>query len=203
MPGPSTTNAIFIVHCAPVTRKVPSRQQDTVHGLCWAGENIWSCTQAWHLVGSSQTWHQGVAGAAHTEHVWKCQKQSVCWLQSEWRIQCESVCSPAWEVRQRPMCRESQGRRHKPHFLWLLLWTRFHHKMPCCVGQIQQAPAHTHPRSFPITSRGTAYKSCVGSSMLHASETWDPTLSDLYRLQRNARAMIRWICGVTTKDHIN
>ena len=39
--------------------------------------------------------------------------------------------------------------------------------------------------------------------MLVASETWAPTLSDLYRLQRNNRAMIRCIRGATTKDHIN
>ena len=31
-----------------------------------------------------------VYSVAHTEHVWKCQKQSACWLQSEGRVQCES-----------------------------------------------------------------------------------------------------------------
>ena len=35
-----------------------------------------------------------VAGVAHTEHVWKRQKQSVGWLQPEWRVQCESGRSP-------------------------------------------------------------------------------------------------------------
>ena len=58
-------------------------------------------------------------------------------------------------------------------------------------------------RSFPLTSRGKVYNSCVRSAMLHASETWALTSSDLHRLQRNDRAMIRWMCGVTTKDKVN
>ena len=39
--------------------------------------------------------------------------------------------------------------------------------------------------------------------MLYASETWAPTLPDLHRLQRNDQAMIRWMCGVTTKDQVS
>ena len=57
-------------------------------------------------------------------------------------------------------------------------------------------------RSFPITSRGRDYNLCVRSAMLHASENWAPILSDWHRLQRNERAMIRWICSVTTKDKL-
>ena len=30
-----------------------------------------------------------------------------------------------------------------------------------------------------------------------------PVYSDLHRLQSNDRAMIRWMCGVTTKDQIS
>ena len=69
-------------------------QQDTVHGLCPSGKSIPSCTVTCHLVGSSQTWHWRVTGATHTELVWKCQKQSVFWLQPEWSVKCESGCSP-------------------------------------------------------------------------------------------------------------
>ena len=57
--------------------------------------------------------------------------------------------------------------------------------------------------SFSITSRGRVYNSCAMSAMLHASESWAPTLSDLHCLQRNNLAMIRWMCGVTTKDRIS
>ena len=38
--------------------------------------------------------------------------------------------------------------------------------------------------------------------MLHASETWAPILSDLHLLQRYDRAMIRWMCEVTTKNQV-
>ena len=76
-------------------------------------------------------------------------------------------------------------------------WTRCYHEMSHRMGPIQRAPAS---RSFPITSRGRVYNSCVRSAMLHASETWTPPLSDLRRLQRNDRAMIHWMYGVTSKD---
>ena len=72
MPGCSTTDAIFIIHCTAVTRNVPCRQQDTVHGLFQHGKGIGVCIQTCHLVSPSQAWHRGVAGAAHREHVWKC-----------------------------------------------------------------------------------------------------------------------------------
>ena len=58
-------------------------------------------------------------------------------------------------------------------------------------------------RSFPITSRGRVYYSCVRSAMLHASETWAPTSSDLHHLQHNDPAMICWMCSVTTKDQVS
>ena len=67
---------------------------DTVHCLCWSKKGIRSCTQMGHLVGSWQAWHWWVAGTAHTKHVCKRQKQSACWLQPEWRVQCESGHSP-------------------------------------------------------------------------------------------------------------
>ena len=68
------------IQCMPDTRKVPCRQQDIIHFLCQSGKGIRSCTQMYHLVGSSQAWPWGVAGVAHTVHVWKCQNQSACWL---------------------------------------------------------------------------------------------------------------------------
>ena len=40
------------------------------------------------------------------------------------------------------------------------------------------------------------------STMLHGSETWAPNASDLQRLCRNDRAMIRWICGAKLADKI-
>ena len=39
--------------------------------------------------------------------------------------------------------------------------------------------------------------------MIHASETWAQTLSEVHRLLRNDRAMIRWMSGITTKGQIS
>ena len=45
-------------------------------------------------------------------------------------------------------------------------------------------------------TRGCVYSSCVQSTMLHASETWPLTKSNLQHLQLNDRAVIRQICNV-------
>ena len=47
---------------------------------------------------------------------------------------------------------------------------------------------------------GRVYGSCVQSPMLHASETWPLTKTNLQRQQRNDRAMIRQICNVKPQD---
>ena len=44
------------------------------------------------------------------------------------------------------------------------------------------------------------YSSCMQSAMLHASETWPLTKTNLQCLQRNDRAMIRQICSVKPED---
>ena len=75
----------------------------------------------------------------------------------------------------------------------------------CCVAWgkfIELLPILTS-RSFPITPRERVNNSCVRSVMLHSSETWAPTLFYLHCLQLNDRAMIRWMCGVTTKDQVS
>ena len=46
-------------------------------------------------------------------------------------------------------------------------------------------------------TRGHVYSSCVRSTMLHASETWPLTKTNL---QRNDRAMIRQICSIKPED---
>ena len=39
--------------------------------------------------------------------------------------------------------------------------------------------------------------------MLHGGETWAPNVLDLQLLQRNDRAMVRWICRVKLIDHVH
>ena len=58
-----------------------------------------------------------------------------------------------------------------------------------------------------LTSRHLSYKtcvhvysSCVRSAMLHASETWPLTKTNLQRLERNGSAMIRQICSNKPED---
>ena len=49
-------------------------------------------------------------------------------------------------------------------------------------------------------TRGNVYSSCVWSAMLHASETWPLTKTNLQCLQCNDRPMIRQICSIKPKD---
>ena len=88
MPERSTTDAIFIVR--QLQEKFNAVSKTLYTAFIDLEKDIRSCTQACHLVGSYQARRWWVAGAAHTEHVRKKQKQSVCWLQPEWRVQCES-----------------------------------------------------------------------------------------------------------------
>ena len=83
------------------------------------------------------------------------------------------------------------------------LWTRCYHKMPCGMGQIQWSSAHPH---LPLNSHQLQRKSSQFMCQeCHApcKRNLGPTLSDLHRLQCSDWAMIRWLCGVTTKDHVN
>ena len=49
-------------------------------------------------------------------------------------------------------------------------------------------------------TRGHIYSSCLRSAMLHASETWSLTKTNLQCLQRNDRAMIRQIWSIKPED---
>ena len=70
-------------------------------------------------------------------------------------------------------------------------------------GQIQRTHMHPQIPLITITSERRVYSPCVKSAMLHASGTCAPTLSHLHSLQRNGRAMIRWMWGVTSKDRVS
>lgn len=58
-------------------------------------------------------------------------------------------------------------------------------------------------KCLPLATRGRVYNSCVRSVMLHAGECWAMTKSSLRRLQRNDRAMIRWISNVRLRDQVS
>ena len=68
-------------------------------------------------------------------------------------------------------------------------WKKFRELLPVLTS---------HHLSYK--TRGHVYSSCVRSTMLHASETWPLTKTNLQRLQRNDRAMIRQICSIKPED---
>ena len=68
-------------------------------------------------------------------------------------------------------------------------WKKFRELLPVLTS-----------RHLSYKTRGHVYSSCVWSAMLHASETWPLTKTNLQRLQRNDRAMIRQICSIKPED---
>ena len=72
----------------------------------------------------------------------------------------------------------------------------------CCVawGKFRKLLPILTTRHLSPKVRGKVYTACVRSAMLHGSETWAPNASDLQRLRRNDRSMIRWICGTKDQD---
>ena len=68
-------------------------------------------------------------------------------------------------------------------------WKKFRELLPVLTS-----------RHLSYKTRGHVYSSCMRSTMLHASETWPLTKTNLQRLQRNDRAMIRQICSIKPED---
>ena len=68
-------------------------------------------------------------------------------------------------------------------------WKKFRELLPVLTS-----------RHLSYKTRGHVYSSCVRSAMLHASETWPLTKTNLQCLQRNDRAMIRQICCIKPED---
>ena len=68
-------------------------------------------------------------------------------------------------------------------------WKKFRELLPVLTS-----------RHLSYKTPGHVYSSCVRSAMLHASETWPLTKTNLQRLQPNDRAMIRQICSIKPED---
>ena len=56
-------------------------------------------------------------------------------------------------------------------------------------------------KTLSLPTRGQVYVIYVRSAMLHASECWPIKSEDLSRLQRNERAMLRWMLNFRVQDH--
>ena len=72
----------------------------------------------------------------------------------------------------------------------------------CCTawGKFKKLLPLLTSKHISLSARGRVFNSCVRSALLHGSETWATTDADLKRLQRNDRAMVRWICGTKPTD---
>ena len=68
-------------------------------------------------------------------------------------------------------------------------WKKFRELLPVLTS-----------RHLSYKTRGHVYSSCVRTAMLHASETWPLTKTNLQPLQRNDRAMVRQICSIKPED---
>ena len=64
-------------------------------------------------------------------------------------------------------------------------------------------PFHTSHVPFHTSHVGKYTARISEAVLLYASECWAPNVNDLFILQRNDRAMIRWTCNVRLKDHIS
>ena len=58
-------------------------------------------------------------------------------------------------------------------------------------------------QAVSLKSRGKVYNGCIRSAILYGGECWALTTADVQRLQRNERAIIRWICKVKIRDKIS
>ena len=67
-------------------------------------------------------------------------------------------------------------------------WKKFRELLPVLTS-----------RHLSYKTHGHVYSSCV-RAMLHASETWPLTKTNLQCLHRNDRAMIRQICSIKPED---
>ena len=68
-------------------------------------------------------------------------------------------------------------------------WKKFRELLPVLTS-----------RHLSYKTHGHVYSSCVRSAMLYASEIWPLTKTNLQRLQRNDRAMIKQICSIKSED---
>ena len=57
-------------------------------------------------------------------------------------------------------------------------------------------------KSVALKTKGRVYDTCVRSAMLYGSDTWAPRQTELVRLQRNERSMLRSMCGIRPEERV-
>ena len=75
----------------------------------------------------------------------------------------------------------------------------------CCIawGKFKKLLPILTSKHVSLKIRGNVFNACVRSAMLHGSEAWAPSASDLQRLRRNDRAMAHWICSIKPDDGVH
>ena len=68
-------------------------------------------------------------------------------------------------------------------------WGKFRELLPLLTSRV-----------LSFKTRGRIYITYIRPVLLYASECWAPTVENVHKLQRNDRAMIRWICNVRLED---
>ncbi|XP_052284936.1 uncharacterized protein LOC127881237 [Dreissena polymorpha] len=75
----------------------------------------------------------------------------------------------------------------------------------CCTawGKFKKLLPILTLKHVSLKTCGKVFNARVRSAMLHGSDAWAPSASDLQRLRRNDRAMARWICSVKPDDGVD
>ena len=71
-------------------------------------------------------------------------------------------------------------------------WKAFHNFLPVLTNS-----------GIAIKVRGYAYKACIRSALLYASETWAVKVEDINRIKRYDHMVIRWVCSTKLADKID
>ena len=57
-------------------------------------------------------------------------------------------------------------------------------------------------KNVALRTKGRVYDTCIRSAMLYGSETWAPRKTEVDRLQRNERSMLRSMCGIRPDERV-
>ena len=118
------------------------------------------------------------------------------WLTPNPDYRCKQCMGNACPIDGRPQNEVQVGPDKLPFATWVTCfplvktaWMKFRKLLPVLTS-----------RHLSYKTRGHVYSSWVRSAMLHASETWPLTKTNLQCLQRKDRAMIRQICSIKPED---
>ena len=76
-------------------------------------------------------------------------------------------------------------------------------RIRCAWGKFRELLPLLTTSYIPLRKKGEMFCIYIRNVLLHASECWAPTASDLSRIQRCDRSMSRWICKVKWSDRVS